>query len=173
MSEHPEEEGGTTNAAVLRWSRGALTALVCLVMFAMMMVTVVDVIGRAFFNLPVKGSDEITSFLLAIVIFSALPLVTWDREHITVMLFDRWIRGGFARVLNTLLSVTGTLIVAFIAYRMWVQADLMREGQYLTGALQWPIAPVVYVASVLSGFAAAILAFLTWQDVAGRSRPSQ
>lgn len=156
---------------MLYWTRGALNALVCLVMFAMMMVILIDVAGRALFNLPVKGSDEIVAFLLAILIFSALPLVTWDREHITVMLFDRWIRGGFARAINALLSATSAVVVTFITYRMWVQADLMNEGQHLTGALQWPIAPVVYASSVLSGFAAAILAFLTWQDVVGRPRP--
>jgi TRAP-type C4-dicarboxylate transport system permease small subunit len=173
MSKLPHEERAAASAAVLRWTRNALTGLVCVVMFAMMMVIVVDVAGRALFRLPVKGSDELVAFLLALLIFSALPLVTWDREHITVMLFDRWIRGGVARVLNALLSATSTLVVAFIAYRMWIQADLMREGQHLTGALQWPIAPVVYISSVLSGFAAAILAFLTWQDVSGRSPPSK
>jgi hypothetical protein len=56
----------------------------------------------------------------------------------------------------------------FMAYRMWIQADLMREGQHITGALQWPIAPVVYAASVLSALTAQIIAVLTWQKLTGR-----
>jgi TRAP-type C4-dicarboxylate transport system permease small subunit len=171
MNDRLHEQGASTRASALRWTRGALTALVSMVMFAMMMIIVVDVAGRAFFSVPVKGSDELVSFLLAMLIFSSLPLVTWDQHHITVMLFGRWIRGGIARALAVLLSSTSTMVVAFIAYRMWVQAELMREGQHITGALQWPIAPVVYVASVLSGFTAAILAFLTWRQLVGHAVP--
>jgi TRAP-type C4-dicarboxylate transport system permease small subunit len=168
MTDRLQQEDTISRTAALRWTRGVLTALVSIVMFAMMMITVVDVAGRALVNVPVKGSDEIVSFLLAILIFSSLPLVTWDRQHITVTLFGHWIRGVSARVLAVLLAATSTLIVAFIAYRMWIQADLMREGQHITGALQWPIAPVVYMASVLSGLTAAILAYLTWQELLGR-----
>lgn len=164
-----QEEGAAPRNAVSRWLRGALTALVSIVMFAMMMVMTVDVSGRAFFNLPIKGSDEIVSFLLVFLIFASLPLVTWDRQHITVTLFDRWIRGVLERVLSVAISVVCTVIVALIAYRMWIQADLMAEGLHQTGALQWPIAPVVYAASVLSALAAVILAMLTWQKLTGRA----
>jgi TRAP-type transport system small permease protein len=167
MSDRPQEEGATSRAPVARWTRGTLTALIAIIMFTMMMVTTGDVTGRAFFNAPIKGSDEIVSFLLAILIFASLPLITWDQQHITVTLFGHWIRGAFARVLSVLLSATSTLVVALIAYRMWIQADLMREGQHITGALEWPIAPVVYMASVLSGMAAAILVIMTWQKITG------
>jgi TRAP-type C4-dicarboxylate transport system permease small subunit len=168
MTDHSQEEGAATRSPVLRWTRGTLTALVAIVMFVMMMVTTIDVAGRAFFNLPIKGSDEIVSFLLAVLIFAALPLITWDQQHITVTLFGQWIRGTADRILSVLLSTTSTIVVIFIAYRMWIQADLMREGQHITGALQWPIAPVVYAASVLSGLTALILVVLTWQKLTGR-----
>jgi TRAP-type C4-dicarboxylate transport system permease small subunit len=171
MTDHTEEEGAAKRSLLVRWTRGALTALVALVMFVMMMVTTGDVTGRAFFNLPIKGSDEIVAFLLALLIFASLPLVTWDRQHITVTLFGQWIRGTADRILSVLLSATSTVVVIFISYRMWIQADLMREGQHITGALQWPIAPIVYAASVLSGLAAFILVVLTWQKITGREIP--
>jgi TRAP-type C4-dicarboxylate transport system permease small subunit len=171
MSDHTEGEGAAERSMLVRWTRGVLTALVAIVMFVMMMVTTGDVAGRALFNLPIKGSDEIVAFLLATLIFASLPLVTWDRQHITVTLFGQWIRGTADRILSVLLSVTSTVVVIFISYRMWIQADLMREGQHITGALQWPIAPVVYVASVLSGLTAVILVILTWQKITGRETP--
>lgn len=163
-----QEEGAAPNNAVTRWLRGALTALVSVVMFAMMMVITIDVAGRASINFPIKGSDEIVSFLLVVLIFGSLPLVTWDQHHITVTLFGRWIHGWLQRVLSVAIAAVCTVIVALIAYRMWIQADLMAEGLHQTGALQWPIAPIVYAASVLSALAAAILAMLTWQKLIGR-----
>jgi TRAP-type C4-dicarboxylate transport system permease small subunit len=171
MTDRTEEEGAAKRSALVRWTRGALTALVAIVMFVMMMVTTTDVVGRAFLNLPIKGSDEIVAFLLATLIFASLPLVTWDQQHITVTLFGQWIRGTADRILSVLLSATSTVVVIFISYRMWIQADLMREGQHITGALQWPIAPVVYAASVLSGLTALILVILTWQKITGREAP--
>lgn len=167
-----QEVGAAPRNAAARWLRGALTALVSLVMFAMMMVITIDVTGRAFFNFPIKGSDEIVSFLLVALIFGSLPLVTWDQHHITVTLFGRWIHGWLERALSVAIAAVCTIIVAVIAYRMWIQADLMAEGQHQTGALQWPIAPIVYTASLLSALAAAVLAMLTWQKLIGREPPT-
>jgi TRAP-type C4-dicarboxylate transport system permease small subunit len=159
---------------VARWTRGALTAAVSIVIFAMMMLTTADVAGRALFSKPIKGSFEIVTFLLAILIFCALPLITWDEKHISVRLFDHWIAAPVQRLLALLWAVVMTIIIAVITWRMWVQADLMREGQHITGFLEWPIAPVVYCMSVLSGLTTIILIIQTWQKFAHhRDPPSQ
>lgn len=170
MSERVQQEGAAPRGAASRWLRLALTALVSIVMFAMMMLIAVDVAGRALFNFPIKGSDEIVAFLLAILIFAALPLVSWDRQHITVTLFERWIRGRFEKVLGVVLSAVSTVVVAAIAYRLWIQARLMAEGQHITGALEWPIAPVVFFTSALAGLTAVVMLSLTIDMVTGRAR---
>jgi TRAP-type C4-dicarboxylate transport system permease small subunit len=151
--------------------RGTLAGLVAVVMFAMMMLTTVDVAGRALLNVPIKGSDEIVSFLLAILIFASLPLVTWDERHITVRLFDQWIVGRLHRALDVLLSAISTIVVAVVAYRLWVQGVLMSQGQHITGALEWPIAPVAFLMSGLAAFTALVLVGLTWRKLAGRDLP--
>jgi TRAP-type C4-dicarboxylate transport system permease small subunit len=153
-------------------TRYALTALVTVVMFAMMVLVTVDVAGRALFNAPVRGSFEILTFLLAILVFASLPLVTWEEKHITVSLFDRWIPAPVRRALDVVLSVLSTLVVAAITYRMWIQGRLMAEGQHITGLLEWPIAPIAFVMSALSGLATLILIVLTWQKATRRAPPS-
>lgn len=167
MSGTKGRDGGGASLVVARWTRWVLTALVSTVMFSMMVLTTADVVGRALFDTPIKGSAEIISFMLAIVVFGSLPLVTWDEQHITVNLFERWIGRSVQRALAFLLSAVSTAVVAAIAYRMWTQASLMAEGQHITGALEWPIAPIAYFMSVLSGFTALILLVITWRKMIG------
>ena len=51
----PSENEIVHRAPIARWTRNALTALVSIVMFAMMMLTTADVFGRTF-GKPIKGS---------------------------------------------------------------------------------------------------------------------
>lgn len=144
--------------------------MVSVVMFAMMALTTADVAGRALLNTPIKGSFEIVTFLLAILIFASLPLITWDEKHITVNLFERWIKGRAQRVLDVVLSATSTFVVALITERMWIQGRLMAEGQHITGFLEWPIAPIAYTMAVFSGLTTLILLIITWNKLTGRDR---
>jgi len=171
MTERPESAGANHSRGIVHWVRGTLTGLVAIVMFTMMAVTTADVTGRALLSIPIKGSDEIVSFLLAILIFASLPLITWDERHITVRLFDRWIVGRVHRALDVLLSVIGTIVVGVVSYRMWIQGLLMSQGQHITGALEWPIAPVVFLMSGLGAFTTLVLISLTWQKMTGGNSP--
>jgi TRAP-type C4-dicarboxylate transport system permease small subunit len=171
MSDRPGPEDARRKFGVAGWMRGALTALVALVMFAMMMLTTVDVAGRAL-GRPIKGSFEIVTFMLAILIFCSLPLITWDEKHIKVNLFDQWIRAPILRGLNMLWVMIMTIVMAGITYRMWIQAKLMSEGQHITGALEWPIAPVVYFMTLMCGLTTIILVFLIRQKLFQRPEPA-
>ncbi|MGZ0247129.1 MAG: TRAP transporter small permease, partial [Alphaproteobacteria bacterium] len=75
-------------AGHFRWPVRILTAMAALFMLGIAAVTVVDVTGRYAFNSPIPGGVEVIEFLLGLTIFSALPLVTVKRSHITVELFD-------------------------------------------------------------------------------------
>ena len=143
-------------------------------MFAMMMLTTIDVGGRALINKPIKGSDELVSFMLAILVFASLPLVTWDEKHISVNLFDRWIPVAVRRPLAVLLAVVSALVMIGVTWRMWIQGRLMWEGQHITGALEWPIAPIAFVMSVLSAVTAAMLVVIAWRKLTARAgRPDR
>ena len=165
MSEHSGGEDAGGSFFVARWTRNVLTALVSIVMFSMMILTTADVAGRAIFSKPIKGSFEVVTFMLAILIFCALPLITWDEKHIKVNLFDHWIPAPILRALNVLWAIIMTVVMAVITYRMLIQGNLMWTGKHVTGFLEWPIAPIVYVMCVLSGFTTVIFAVLVWQKL--------
>lgn len=62
----------------------ALSRLGCVALFAMMGLTVVDVVGRYAFNSPILGAFEITSFLVAILVYSFLGYAQSQKTHVTV-----------------------------------------------------------------------------------------
>lgn len=51
-----------------------------LTLFALMVVTSVDVVGRYFFNSPRPGAVELARLMLATLVFLAFPVVTWRRS---------------------------------------------------------------------------------------------
>jgi TRAP-type C4-dicarboxylate transport system permease small subunit len=66
------------------------TVLVCL-MSAMVSLTFVDVIGRRLFGRPVFGAHDMTEHLMALLVFTGLPLLTLAAMHLKVDLFDKFL----------------------------------------------------------------------------------
>ncbi len=61
-----------------------LSRIGCLALFAMMGLTVVDVVGRYVFNAPILGAFELISFLVSVMIFSFLSYAQSQKAHVTV-----------------------------------------------------------------------------------------
>jgi TRAP-type C4-dicarboxylate transport system permease small subunit len=61
-----------------------------LVLFLMMMLTVVNIIGRNFFGSPLSGTTEICSFMLLLIIALGIGAAAFERRHIKVdLIMDR------------------------------------------------------------------------------------
>ena len=142
-----------------------LTILSATFLFGMMALTFADVIGRYFLNASITGAHEIIAFLLGLTIFTALPLVSRDRAHITVGLFERYFKGR-GRFVQQLIILVGVMAaMGFIAILMWEQAETMRESQFLTEYLDMPQAPIVYVITALMVLAIPILLTVIWRYI--------
>ena len=70
------------------WLARACLTLSALCLFSIMILTVVEVIGRYMFNAPIFGRQDIAQILLALSIFLAFPVVTLRGEQIDVDLLD-------------------------------------------------------------------------------------
>ena len=148
-----------------------LKSLSAIFIFLMMFVTFSDVIGRYFFNSPISGATEIISFLLGLTIFSAFPLVTRDRNHITVGLFERFFYGK-VRYFQRLLVLFITMgIVLFVAFLMLDQALTMYFDGALTEYLDLPEAPIVFVFCGLVVLAALIFSAVIWRYISNGGDP--
>lgn len=161
---------GVTARANL-WLRRVLASLTGVVLFFMMAVTTVDVVARFAFASPLPGTFELMEFSLAIVVFSAMPLVTWDRGHITVSLFDGLFRGIGRHVQQAGIMAVSTTGMAIVSLRMWDQGDRLAETGATTGFLLWPRAPVAYFMSTFAGVATLVLVGLLVYAVLARPYP--
>lgn len=160
------------NIRSLQLLRGALGGLAAVTMLFMMLLTLIDVTGRAIFSRPIPGSYEIMEFGLAIVIFSALPLVTWDRQHINVSILDSFFRHHAYRMQQILIQTVTSIGFVIICYCMWRQWRKLTETQALTGYLEWPIAPIALFMFILAGLGLVCALWLLWCALIGRSYPS-
>lgn len=109
---------------ILKWVTGTL-------LIALMLLTFVDVVGRYFLGQPVPGGHVLVQCLVCLLVFSGLPLVVLDDEHLRVRLLDRRMtrRQKKWRDFGVKLFIIGTLV--FLAGQMfWQTAYFSGNGEY-------------------------------------------
>ncbi len=169
---NPAPAGKGSRAELL--ARMFLRASVAATMLGIMGITVVNVLMRYVFVRPISGSDELVQFLLALLIFSAFPLVTVERRHFSVSLLARSASGAWKYWSQALELGVSTLGCGIVTVQLFQQGRLMASEQMSTMVLQLPLAPLNYAISALSllaflGIAAALLSHL-WHGVRGAAR---
>ena len=103
--------------------------------------TVADVVGRYFFNAPLGGATELTEFGVAVVVFSALPAVTWNQGHVAVDLLDKWtplwLRHWRALAIDVIFAVCLAVLGKRIG-EIALRADRREEvSEYLALPMAW------------------------------------
>lgn len=131
-------------------AREGLSTFAALVLGGIMMVSVIDVVGRYLLNRPLPGSSEITEILMAILIYAGLPIVSYRNAHIAIDLLDTVTPKTLIRIRGVIVSLLSTFVLAVIAWRLWVYADQIRVYGDVTEYLKLPLAPFAYCMSVLA-----------------------
>ena len=138
----------------------ALTTLCGLVaavaLFALMLLTLVDVSGRKLLSQSVPGSLELTELLMVAVIFAGLPLVSLQGEHIVFDSLDRLLSPALRRVQQLLVDALCVAALGGLAWLMWAKAGQMASYGDTTAQLSLPLGHFVYLMSVLIAVTAAV-----------------
>ena len=140
-------------------AREGLNTFAALILTGLMLVTVVDVVGRYAFNRPLPGSSEITELLMAVLIYAGFPVVSYRNAHITVDLLDSVTPRSIARIRNVVVGLISVLVLAVIAWRLWVYAAQIRDSKDVTEYLKLPLAPFCNFLSILAAIAAIVEAY--------------
>lgn len=138
--------------------------------FAIVVVTVIDVFGRYILSKPLPGAAEIIQFAMALTIFTGLPLITKDREHIAVDLLGH-LRGWPRRVKQVVVDLVSLAVVGVIGSQLFVQARDYRNVGINTDVLGLPMAPLAFTMALLSCVAALVLLALLWCDLVAGEQP--
>ena len=131
---------------LLEWLCGSLAALA---LFAIMMLTLVDVAGRKALSQSVPGSLEMTELLMVVTIFAGLPLVSLAGEHVVFDSLDPWLSARVRRVQGMCIDLACAAGLLGLAWVMWQMAGQRAEYGETTAQLKLSIAPFVYGMSVL------------------------
>jgi TRAP-type transport system small permease protein len=131
---------------VLQWSSGLMAAMA---LFSLMWLTLIDVGGRKFFNHSVPGGLELTEILMVVVIFGALPLVSWRNEHVVFDSLDAYIPELFKDMQTRIVHLVCAGTFSFLAYLMTTRAQRFAEYGDTTVHLQLSISPIAWLMSAL------------------------
>ena len=149
--------------SLLEWLCGSLAALA---LFAIMILTLVDVSGRKALSESVPGSLEMTELLMVVVIFAGLPLVSLAGEHVVFDSLDPWLPRWLRRVQGLLVDTVCAVALLGLAWLMWTMASQMAGYGETTAQLKLPKAPFVYGMSVLCATTAVVHGLLMLSPVA-------
>lgn len=136
--------------------------LLVVLLSGMVALTFVDVMGRRLFNTPVFGANDITEHLMALIIFTGLPLLTAQRGHLSIDLLDHWLLRPQWRVWHKVVDVLIAAVLGLVAWEYVVAIQEAQQINEVSPALNIPrhwmyayIAATTALAAVLALLAAA------------------
>ncbi|HHU95139.1 MAG TPA: TRAP transporter small permease [Alcaligenaceae bacterium] len=134
----------------MKWLAFFFELLASVALFGLMAMTCFDVIGRYFFNSPVRGGTELTEMGLAIVVFAALPVVTWRGGQIVVDLIDPYLNVRVLRLLSVLGTVIMTASLFYLGNRIFDIAERALRRGIVTDFLAIPTGYLIQYIAVMS-----------------------
>lgn len=137
--------------ALERWmARTAAAALVIL-----MIIVLVDVIGRDVFNRPLAAGTELTELAMATMVFLSFPLLAFRQRDITVDLFDFLVGGVTLRKLQVVLAgIVGATVYGLLSRQMVIFAQRAALSGESTPQMGFPLTYAWWAMCVLAALAA-------------------
>lgn len=127
-------------------------------LFLMMGITFADVVGRNAFNAPIMGATEMIEILLAMMVFMAFPLVSWQEENICVDLLDNYFPTQWIGIRQIIINLICSCSLLLVAAMNWKLASRSLDYGEVTEILELPLGYVTYLISI-TGFVGGILTF--------------
>lgn len=150
LNTHYDEKGPA------KWLAFFLELVSSAVLFILMGLTCVDVVGRYVFNSPLHGGTELTEIGLAVMVFAAMPVVTWRGGHIVVDLLDRFLGSVIVKVLALFAALVISTSLYFLAWRIFELGERSIGRGVVTEFLGMP-----------SGYVVIYIAVMSWATAAG------
>ena len=122
-----------------------------LALFAIMVLTFLDVSGRKILSQSITGSLELTELLMVVVIFGALPLVSLKSEHVVFDSLDVMLPRMVQKIQQSLIHLICAALLFGLAYLMWHTGGEFAATGETTAQLKITKAPFIQGMGVLCG----------------------
>ena len=126
------------------------------ILFAMMLLTFVDVVLRYVFNRPIASAFELTELMLVVLIFAGLPLVTLAGEHAVMDFIDRVFGPRGQRALVGVVEILNAAFMFLLTWLVWRKADRIWAYRDATDVLRIVYGPFVYFMALMIGLSGLI-----------------
>lgn len=150
------------SSGIASWIERFLDLVSAFFLLLMMLVTCTDVVGRYVFHSPLSGAYESNELMLLIIVFIALPRVSWQGKHLTVSLIDSLLTPRSLRLQDIIISVVSACILAMFAQALWQHAVQLAGYGDVTNTLNVPLAPLAYLVAVLAYLSALASLMRPW-----------
>ncbi|WP_167752721.1 TRAP transporter small permease [Pusillimonas caeni] len=137
-------------------------------LMALMLITVVDVVGRNVVDATVIGAYELSELAVGIIVAAGLPLVAMRADHVHIDMLLPLLKGWLRRLQQPGVLLATALAEGIVAWQVWVQAALAAQTHRTTSMLQWPVSPILYVTAFLFGLSALLTAAHACRTAMGR-----
>jgi len=150
LKAHYDEKGP------VRWLAFLLELIAAVMLMALMLITCIDVVGRYVFNNPLPGSVELTEIGMALMVFAAMPVVTWRGAHVVVDLLDRYLNSLVVKVLALISAVTIAVSFYYLGRRIYQLGERsLRRGE------------VTEFLGISTGYVVQYIAIMSWATAFG------
>lgn len=122
----------------------AMRVVACCCLMGMALLTGADVFGRAAWNTPIFGSEELTTIMATLAVALALPYAHAQGVHIGVEVVVSRLRRRTREVMKLLTDIAATALFGITAWRMAVYGATMRDSGVVSMNLELPSYYVVF-----------------------------
>lgn len=138
-----------------RWLTTVLGLLAGAALFSLMSLTFFDVLSRKFYR-SIPGALEISEMLMVVVLFCALPLVSWRAGHVSFELADALYKGRMARYSRVFMDAVSAIALGFMGWVGLANAARTLQDGDVSAVLRWPLGWFVYLMAVMLLLAAVL-----------------
>lgn len=136
------------------------TAMAALALFALMLLTFADVMLRSVFNAPIQSAADLTRVLMAVTVFSVLPILSARGGQISVDLLDGlFAKYRLARLRDGVINIGCGVMLIWPVERIWALAERSRSYGDVMEYLGWPTFIVGWFIAVMVALTALALVF--------------
>ena len=144
--------------------RALLAGVAAASLFAMMLITFADVIGRKFLGNSLTGAVELTELCMMVMIFLALPLASLAGEHVVFDLLDRLLPRRVLQWQCVLAHLITSAIFAGASWIVWVRSGRTYEMGDVTARLEIKLGPFHQMIAAMLLLTALVHLVLAWRD---------
>ena len=131
----------------------ALHWLSMAVLLSLMFLTVGDVVGRYVVGTvpglgPIPGSFELTEFMLAVIVLTAIGHTQMKDEHISIDLIVEKFSPRVQAIIDTVTNFLSLAMFALVTWRTIKYAQLLYESHDVSGVLRLPVYPFLVIAAI-------------------------